>query len=62
LIKNLIPALLEMGIIKDGTIIKPGLPEMGKIKAGTKGEEVSFSGGKKFRLPKKLDHYIITAK
>ena len=38
----------------------PGLPEMGKIKAGTKGEEVVSSQNKKFRLPKKLDHFIIT--
>ena len=38
----------------------PGLPEHGKIKAGTKGEEVLSSKGKKFRLPKKLNHYIIT--
>ncbi len=38
----------------------PGLPEYGKIKAGKKGEMVESSGGKKFRLPMKLDHYIIT--
>lgn len=36
------------------------LPEHGKIKAGTKGEDAVSSEGKKFRLPKKLDHYIIT--
>ena len=36
------------------------LPEHGKIKAGTKGEEVVSSHGAKFRLPKKLNHYIIT--
>jgi hypothetical protein len=36
------------------------LPEMGKIKAGTKGEEVMSKQGKKFRLPKKLNHFIIT--
>lgn len=40
--------------------LRPGLPEFGKIKAGTKGEEAISSQGKKFRLPKKLDHYIIT--
>lgn len=40
--------------------LKVGLPEHGKIKAGTKGEEVVSGGGKKFRLPKKLDHFIIT--
>jgi len=40
--------------------LKVMLPEHGKIKAGTKGEEVVSEGGKKFRLPKKLDHFIIT--
>lgn len=40
--------------------LRPGLPEFGKIKAGTKGEEAVSSQGKKFRLPKKLNHYIIT--
>lgn len=40
--------------------ITPSLPEHGKIKSGTKGEEVISTGGKKFRLPQKLDHYIIT--
>lgn len=40
--------------------ITPSLPEHGKIKAGTKGEEVVSGQGKKFRLPQKLDHYIIT--
>ena len=40
--------------------ITPSLPEHGKIKAGTKGEEVVSAQGKKFNLPKKLDHYIIT--
>ena len=32
------------------------LPEHGKIKAGTKGEEAVSSQGNKFRLPKKLNH------
>jgi len=40
--------------------LKMGLPEFGKIKAGTKGEEIVSTGGKKFRLPKKLNHYIVT--
>lgn len=40
--------------------LRPGLPEFGKIKAGTKGEEAVSTQGTKFRLPKKLDHYIIT--
>lgn len=38
----------------------PALPEHGKIKAGRKGKEVMSEGGKKFRLPEKLDHYLIT--
>ncbi len=40
--------------------ITPSLPEHGKIKAGTRGEEVISKGGKRFRLPEKLNHYIIT--
>jgi len=40
--------------------LTPRLPEMGKIKAGTKGEDAVSKDNKKFRLPKKLDHYIIT--
>lgn len=38
----------------------PGLPELGKIKAGRKGKEVKSFAGKTFRLPEKLDHFIIT--
>ena len=37
-----------------------GLPEHGKIKAGVKGKEITSQGGKKFRPPQKLNHYIIT--
>lgn len=40
--------------------LMPGLPEHGKIKAGVKGEWTKSVGGAKFRLPKKLDHFIIT--
>ena len=40
--------------------LRPGLPEFGKIKAGTKGEEAVSSQGNNFRLPIKLNHYIIT--
>jgi len=40
--------------------LTPRLPEMGGIRAGTKGEEAVSRDGKKFRLPKRLDHYIIT--
>lgn len=34
--------------------------ELGKIKIGGLGEERTTRGGKKWRLPKKLDHFIIT--
>uniref|UniRef100_A0A6M3K2E3 Uncharacterized protein n=1 Tax=viral metagenome TaxID=1070528 RepID=A0A6M3K2E3_9ZZZZ len=44
-------------MIKNLTI---SLPEYGKIKAGTLGEEAVSSQGKKFRLPKKLNHFVIT--
>lgn len=38
----------------------PSLPEVGKIKIGFKGEEITSKQGKKFQPPKKLDHFIIT--
>jgi hypothetical protein len=37
-----------------------GLSEHGKIKAGKKGKMTKSKGGKEFRPPEKLDHYIIT--
>ena len=40
--------------------ITPSLAVHGGIRAGTKGEEVISKQGNKFRLPQKLDHYIIT--
>ena len=40
--------------------LTPRLPEIGKIKSGTLGEEAISSKGKKFRLPKKLNHFVIT--
>ncbi len=40
--------------------IVPGLPEIGKIKIGMKGEVTKSRGGKTFQLPQKVDHFIIT--
>ena len=40
--------------------LTPRLPEMGGIRTGTKGEEVVSGDGKKWRLPKRLSHYLIT--
>ena len=40
--------------------LTPRLPEMGGIRAGTKGEEVVSGDGKRWRLPKRLNHYLIT--
>lgn len=36
------------------------LAEVGKIKTGYKGKEITSSKGNKFRPPKKLDHFVIT--
>lgn len=36
------------------------LNEVGKIKIGMKGETVRSSGGKEFKRPQKLDHFILT--
>lgn len=36
------------------------LPEIGKIKIGKKGEERVSKGGKPYRLPQKLDHFVVT--
>lgn len=38
----------------------PKLAEIGKIKIGGKGEERTSKGGKKFRLPIRYDHFVIT--
>lgn len=38
----------------------PGLVERGKIKIGRKGQERTSGGGNKFKLPTKLDHFLIT--
>lgn len=40
--------------------IMPGLPEIGKIKIGMKGEMRTSRNKKEFQLPQKLDHFIIT--
>lgn len=36
------------------------LAEVGKIKIGYKGKETTSKGGKKFQLPQRLDHFLIT--
>ena len=41
-------------------ILNAKIVELGKIKIGTVGEERSAKGGGKFRLPQKLDHFLIT--
>jgi len=38
----------------------PFLCEVGKIKIGNKGEEKTSKTGKTFRLPQKLDHFVVT--
>jgi len=38
----------------------PGLPEIGKIKIGKKGEWRKSSKGREYQPPQKLDHFIIT--
>ena len=38
----------------------PGLPEIGKVKIGFKGKEITSKQGKQFQPPNKLDHFIIT--
>lgn len=40
--------------------IRPALAEGGKIKCGRLGEERTSQGGKKFRMPQKLDFFLIT--
>lgn len=40
--------------------LQASLPELGRIKSGRKGKEAISKGGKKFRLPEKIDHYLIT--
>lgn len=40
--------------------LTPRLAECGKIKIGRKGEMTSTATGKQFRLPEKIDHFLIT--
>lgn len=40
--------------------VKPRMAEIGKIKIGMKGPEKISKGGKKFRMPKKIKHFIVT--
>lgn len=40
--------------------LKPRLAEVGKIKIGGKGKEQTSKNGKKFRIPQKYDHFVIT--
>ena len=50
-------------MVKKNFMIKnliPGLVERGKIKIGIKGDWRESSGGKKFQLPTKLDHFVVT--
>jgi hypothetical protein len=44
--------------IKRGLI--PQIAEIGKIKTGYKGEEITSGKGNKFRPPKKLDYFVVT--
>ena len=39
----------------------PRLAEIGKIKIGGKGKEISTQKGKKMRVPEKYDHFVITS-
>lgn len=41
-------------------VLRGGLPEVGKIKIGEKGEWIRSRGGTEFQPPKKLDHFRIT--
>lgn len=43
--------------IKKG--LRPQLLEIGKIKIGERGEERDTKSGKKMRIPKKLDHFMV---
>lgn len=42
------------------TALNPRLAEVGKIKIGGKGEERTSGNGKKFQLPVKYDHFVVT--
>lgn len=40
--------------------LQPSFPELGRVKIGMLGPERTSQGGKKFRLPEKLDHFRVT--
>ena len=42
-------------------LIQPSLAEAGKIKIGRLGPERTSSRGKAFRMPEKLDHFLVTS-
>lgn len=44
------------------TLLRPRLPELGKIKLGGKGKEKTSQGGKKFQLPVKFDSFVVTTR
>lgn len=44
------------------TLLRPRLPELGKIKIGGKGATRKSSQGKEFQLPVKYDHFVITTR
>ena len=41
-------------------MLRPTLPEFGKIKIGGKGETRKTSNGKEFQIPVKFDYFVIT--
>lgn len=43
-------------------VLDPRLPELGKIKIGGLGPERTSRSGKKFRLPMKVGHFIVTGR
>lgn len=45
-----------------GKLLRRRPQELGKIKIGCLGAERTSSGGKAFRLPQKLDHFIVTTR
>ena len=50
-----------MGLISR-KLLKRRPQELGKIKIGGKGAERAGSGGKKFQLPVKFDHFVVTSR
>lgn len=55
------PTINEPPCVKNSIVNFPlQLGELGKIKIGKKGEEKKSKSGTKFKLPVKLDHFIVT--